>query len=205
MPVEIRSLTGDDLKAALEGLARLRISVFRDWPYLYEGSLDYEAGYLERYARSEGAVIVGAFDGPRLVGAATGEPLGGELAAFRTPLEACGHVPEQIFYLAESVLDPAYRGRGIGHRFFEEREAHARRLGFAHAMFCAVVRPDDHPLRPADYRPLDPFWRKRGYEKLEGVFVRFPWTDVGEHHETEKPMQVWFRSLEAAPSSRGEP
>jgi GNAT superfamily N-acetyltransferase len=193
--IDIRRLTGRDLKNALDDLAGLRISVFRAWPYLYDGTRDYEARYLSRYAETEGAVVVGAFDGAKLVGAATGAPLGDELENFRAPLEARGHDPSKIFYLAESVLDPAYRGRGIGHRFFEEREAHARSLGFTEAMFCAVIRPQDHPLKPADYAPLDPFWRKRGYEKLDGVIVTFPWLDVGDDRETEKPMQVWHRRL----------
>ncbi|QFT30913.1 GNAT family N-acetyltransferase [Roseibium porphyridii] len=195
MTLEIRSLTGSDLKDALEALADLRISVFRDWPYLYDGSLEYEARYLRRYGETDGAVIVGAYDGGKLVGAATGEPLGDELKDFRAPLEERGYDVSRIFYLAESVLDPHYRGRGIGHRFFDEREAHARRLGYAKAVFCAVIRPDDHPLKPADYRPLDPFWRKRGYQKLDGIQVTFPWKDLGEDGETEKPMQVWFRTL----------
>ncbi|WP_299473122.1 GNAT family N-acetyltransferase [uncultured Roseibium sp.] len=193
MPVDIRILTGRGLRDALDDLARLRISVFRDWPYLYEGSMDYEAKYLQRYADTDGAVIVGAYDGKTLVGAATGEPLGDEFEAFQTPLKERGYDPAKIFYLAESVLDPAYRGQGVGHRFFDEREAHARRLGLDQATFCAVIRPDDHPKRPADYRPLDPFWRKRGYEKLDGVIVTFPWQDIGEADETEKPMQVWHR------------
>ena len=195
MPVEIRRLTGEELKEVLGDLARLRISVFRDWPYLYEGSMAYEARYLQRYAETEGAVVVGAYDGNRLVGASTGEPLGGEYEAFQAPLEERGYDPAKIFYLAESVLDPSYRGQGIGHRFFDEREDHAKKLGYDEVMFCAVIRTDDHPRKPADYRPLDPFWRKRGYEKLENVIVTFPWQDVGQNVETEKPMQVWYRKI----------
>lgn len=195
MPIEIKRLTGDDLTAVLDDLAGLRIAVFRAWPYLYEGTRDYEAKYLQRYADTEGAVVVGAYDGARLVGAATGEPLGEGLEEFRAPLVARGLDLEKIFYFAESVLDPAYRGQGIGHRFFEERESHARALGFEEAVFCAVIRPETHPLKPADYAPLDPFWRKRGYEKLRDVIVTFPWRDVGETAETEKPMQVWYRKL----------
>ncbi len=195
MPVEIRILTGDELKKNLGALAALRISVFRSWPYLYEGSLEYEEKYLQRYAETRGAVIVGAFDGDILAGAATGEPLASELDAFKAPFAARGLEPEKIFYLAESVLDPAWRGQGIGHRFFDEREAHARRLGFEKAAFCAVIRPDDHPSKPKDYRPLDAFWRKRGYEKIDGLTVTFPWTDVGESRQTDKPMQVWLRTL----------
>jgi len=195
MTIEIRRLTGEKLTQALGDLATLRISVFRAWPYLYDGSADYEARYLRRYAETDGAVIVGAFDGDRLVGAATGEPLARELEAFQAPLRTRGFDPVNIFYLAESVLDPAYRGRGIGHRFFDEREAHARENGYTEAVFCAVIRPDDHLLKPSDYAPLDPFWRKRGYEKLEDVIVAFPWRDVGQSGETEKPMQVWYRKL----------
>ncbi|WP_269580764.1 GNAT family N-acetyltransferase [Roseibium sp. Sym1] len=195
MPIDIRRLTGEDLRHALDDLAGLRISVFRAWPYLYQGTRAYEAKYLQRYADTDGAVIVGAFDGTRLVGAATGEPLGEGLEEFRAPLQARGLDVGKIFYMAESVLDPAYRGQGLGHRFFEEREAHARALGFDEAVFCAVIRPDDHPMRPADYAPLDPFWRKRGYEKLTGAIVTFPWLDVGETEETGKPMQVWYRKL----------
>ncbi len=193
--VEILTLTGEKLATNLDGLARLRIEVFRAWPYLYDGSPAYEEKYLARYAETEGAVIVGAFDGDRLVGAATGEPLGRELEAFKAPFKARGLDPDRIFYLAESVLEPAYRGRGLGHRFFEEREAHARRLGYAEAAFCGVIRPGDHPLRPKDYAPLDPFWKKRGYQKLDGVIVTFPWTDIGETRESGKPMQVWHRAL----------
>lgn len=191
MPVTIRRLTGEDLKKTLEGLAQLRISVFRAWPYLYDGSAEYEARYLQRYAETEGAVVVGAYDGGNLVGAATGEPLGDEYEAFQAPLRALGHDPSRIFYMAESVLDAAYRGQGIGHRFFDEREAHAKELGLSEAVFCAVIRPDDHPMKPDDYRPLDPFWQKRGYAKLENAQVRFPWLDIDETQETEKPMQVW--------------
>ncbi|WP_040616869.1 GNAT family N-acetyltransferase [Roseibium sp. TrichSKD4] len=195
MSIEIRVLTGSDLVKNLPKLAELRINVFKDWPYLYEGSLEYEEKYLARYAKTDGAVIVGAFDDGDLVGAATGEPLDKEVIQFRKPFEDLGFSPSRIFYLAESVLDSKYRGRGIGHRFFDEREAHAKRLGYSQTAFCSVVRSLDHPAQPADYRPLDPFWKKRGYDVVDGLIVHFPWQDVGDQQETEKPMQVWMRDL----------
>ena len=36
--IEVKSITGEDIYAILPGLARLRIIVFRDWPYLYDGT-----------------------------------------------------------------------------------------------------------------------------------------------------------------------
>lgn len=193
--MQTRVLTGPALDAALDDVAALRIAVFRDWPYLYEGSLDYERRYLDRYRSSPGAVVVGAFDGPRLVGAATGTPLEDHAEDFAAPFAPTGLPLDTVFYCAESVLLPAYRGQGLGHAFFDLRETHARALGRRFSAFCAVIRPEDHPLKPKTYRPLDAFWRKRGYAPMPGVIAHFRWTDVGQTGETEKPLQFWGRPL----------
>ena len=47
MTIHIERLTGDEMPAALPALARLRISEFLDWPYLYNGTLAYEENYLK--------------------------------------------------------------------------------------------------------------------------------------------------------------
>lgn len=196
MSIRVESMTGTALAHALPALAQLRIAVFRDFPYLYVGSIAYERGYLEKFAKAEGAVIVGAFDGAKLVGAATGAPLAAQAEEFSRPLREHGYDVDRIFYCGESVLLGEFRGHGLGHAFFDRREAQARAIGgLTHIAFCAVVRPADHPARPADYRPLDPFWRKRGYAPLGGVIGTFAWTDVGDEEETAKPMQYWMRTL----------
>ncbi len=193
--IDVRPLTGEDLARHLEDVARLRMTVFRDWPYLYEGTFDYEHRYLQSYRDSAGAILVGAFDADRLVGAATGTPMEDHADDFARAFDGTGLALTDIFYCAESVLLPEYRGRGIGHAFFDAREDHARRLGRKLSAFCGVQRPVDHPARPADYAPLDPFWRKRGYAPMAGVIAAFAWRDVGETDETTKPMQFWSKSL----------
>ena len=194
--VRVEALAGPAIARVLDALARLRIEVFRDFPYLYDGDLAYESWYLERFSTAPDALVVGAFDGDRLVGAATAVPLIHEHEDFKAPFRRHGIDPGEVFYLAESVLLPAYRGRGVGHAFFDAREASARRLGFRKTAFCAVVRPADHPLRPAGYRPLDAFWEKRGYRPVPGLTATFPWKDLGDAQETAKPMQFWLRPLE---------
>lgn len=194
--VRLALISGEELPRWLDGLARLRIEVFRDWPYLYDGSAEYEAGYLTTYAATPGAVIVGAFAGERLVGASTGLPMAGEPDNVTGPLRAAGYAIERLFYFGESVLEKAWRGRGIGVRFFAEREAWARRLGgFEHTLFCAVQRPADHPLRPPDYVPLDRFWERRGYARLPGLTCELVWKDVDQPHATAKPMAYWIKAL----------
>ncbi len=195
MPLSIDPVSAADIPAALPDLARLRITVFRAWPYLYDGDRDYEQRYLATYAESAGALIVAARHGTEIVGAATGAPMGEHDTAFAEPLAAHGYDVNDVFYCAESVLLPRYRGQGAGHAFFDVREAHARELGHRHVSFCAVIRPEEHPARPAGYRSLEPFWRTRGYRPLQDAVARFCWRDVGDTEETEKPMQVWIRDL----------
>jgi GNAT superfamily N-acetyltransferase len=195
MTLRIEAVTGDALAAAIDDVARLRIAVFRDWPYLYDGDLDYERQYLRPYLDSPDAIVVGAFDGDRLVGAATGTPMTDHADDLAAPLAETGIPVDETFYCAESVLLSAYRGRGAGHRFFDAREAHGRALGAVWSVFCSVVRAADHPLRPAGYRPLDGFWRARGYAPLDGAVARFSWKDVDQAEATEKPLQLWIRRL----------
>jgi hypothetical protein len=57
------------------------------------------------------------------------------------------------------------------------------------------VRPNDHPLRPKDYRPLDAFWTKRGYAKVENLTTTFAWKEIDQASETPKLMQFWMKAL----------
>ena len=196
MALKIDVLTAGEMAPVLPDLARLRIEVFRAFPYLYDGDLTYEQRYLEQFSRAKGAVIVVARDGERVVGASTGAPLAEVEDDFVEPFRARGEDIAEVFYCAESVLLPDYRGHGIGHAFFDHREAQARALGARVCTFCSVIRPADHPARPGGYRPLDGFWQKRGYAPLAGATVSFDWKDIGEAEETTKQLQVWSRALD---------
>lgn len=185
--MEVIRLHGAEVEAHWEELAHLRIEVFRSYPYLYEGTLDYERDYLKTYWQSPRSRVVLVRDGARAVGATTSLPLVDEQREFRDPFER----PEDYFYLGESVLLPEYRGRGLGHLFFDEREARARELGFANTCFCAVERP--LALAPTGYRSLEDFWRKRGYVHHPEIACSFTWTDLGESQPTAKRLSFWLR------------
>ena len=196
MTIRVRSLTDtQERHAAIPALSDLRIRIFRGWPYLYDGTADYEAAYLAEYMSEPNAVLIVATDDDAVIGAATASPMAGQKAEFQLPLLDYGLDVARIFYFGESVLLPDYHGQGIGHQFFDAREAAVRAAGADQAAFCAVVRPSDHPMRPDAPRDLAPFWRARGYAPVEGLTTMLKWQDLGDAVESPHQMQFWMRDL----------
>ncbi len=194
-PITFQSLQGEAIVPWLDDIARLRIDVFRDWPYLYKGDVAYEADYLRTYTQAPRSIAVLAMQGEVVVGASTGLPMDEEAAAFRAPLEAAGIDTARVFYCGESVLLPAYRGRGIGHAFFDAREAHARALGgFDLCAFAAVDRAAGDPRRPPGHRDNDAFWTRRGYRRSD-IAMQLPWNEV-DRGEVDHTLTFWLRPLE---------
>lgn len=192
----LQRLSGNAINPYLPDLARLRIQVFWEYPYLYQGTVAYEENYLQRYADNPASVMVLVWIGDRVVGASSGLPLTAEPPQLIEPFLTHGYDPARLFYYGESVLLPDYRNRGLGKRFFEEREAHVRYLArFDSVCFCAVERPADHPRRPAGYQPLDAFWHRRGFVQHPELRATFSWQDRDETAESAKPMVFWLKPL----------
>ena len=161
MEIEYKAFQGKAIESQFDALAALRITVFRDYPYLYEGDVAYD-----------------------------------ETEDVKKPFKDAGMRLSEIFYFGESILLSEFRGLGIGNKFFDAREAHATGFGTFHSTcFCAVQRPEDHPMRPDGYQPLDGFWIKRGYRKVPELVSHFEWKDVGESESTAKPMMYWMRNF----------
>ncbi len=196
MNIRITKVTGKAISPYIKDLARLRIRIFRDFPYLYDGSLEYEEKYLSTYLKSGESIIVLVKDGDVVVGASSAMPMESETLEVQAPFLRAGIRPAEVFYFGESLLMKEYRGKGFGHAFFDKREAWAMSLNrFRQCAFCAVERPVDHPLRPPDYVPLDVFWTKRGYVKRPEMITHFSWQDIDKDRETDKPMVFWTREL----------
>ncbi|MGB1091346.1 MAG: GNAT family N-acetyltransferase [Oceanobacter sp.] len=205
MSLTTRLISGTQLSGYFDELAALRIKVFREYPYLYDGTLEYEANYLETYFQSEQAMAIIAFyedrnggtgNDERIVGASTGVPMNHESLEFRQPFEQQGIDTSQVFYCGESILLPEYRGKGLYRRFFKGRENYAREQGFTQTAFCAVVRSEQHPLKPTNYQPLDKVWKHFGYKPKTGLTTNYDWKDIDQPETRSHEMQFWLKNLE---------
>ena len=56
--MEVNLHTGAEIGAFIESLGRYRIEIFREFPYLYDGDMDYERHYLSRYLQSDKSFLL---------------------------------------------------------------------------------------------------------------------------------------------------
>jgi GNAT superfamily N-acetyltransferase len=190
---------GEAIKPWLSHLARLRVAVFRDWPYLYEGSETNEQTYLSSFATCPNAGLAVALDGDSVVGCSTCLSLAAESDGIQAPFRARGWETARFLYFGESVLLHPYRGQGVGVAFFTLREAHARAVSACdYATFCAVQRPADHPLRPHGAVPLDEFWRRRGFSPYPDLACVMRWKQVDTTEPVANRLAFWIKPLRDA-------
>ncbi len=194
--LRLENFQGKEIEPYLDAVGSLRITVFREYPYLYDGTIEYERDYLKVYSQCPRSLVVLAFHGDAVVGVTTCMPLADEGPEFQEPFLKAGHDIAKICYFGESILLTQYRKRGLGKQYFKRRENHTRSLGLTTAAFCAVDRPSDHPLRPPGYLPLDPFWKAQGYTKQPHLQATFHWKEIQEEAESPKTLTFWTKDLE---------
>lgn len=188
-------LKGEQIHPYIDELAKLRISVFKNYPYLYNGDMAYETHYLRSYLQCPDSFMVLVIDKDTVVGASTAIPLEFESADFQKPFIDHNINLHDIFYFGESVLLPDYRGKNIYHQFFQLRELAAKAYGSKVTAFAVVERSPNDPRRPKDYLPLDTVWSRYGYKKHAELRMYYTWKEIGEETASAKPLIFWLKHL----------
>ena len=195
MEIAEKILSGPEIEASLDDLVTLRLEIFREYPYLYEGEREDELRYLRMYAEKPGAVVMLVQDSGEIAGAVTGIPLEHEDLKLIEGFAGTDCPLNEIYYVGEMLLYPAYRSRGLGLRLMAQVEEHVRSFGKYRYLTCAtVIRHDDHPLRPASFVPIDRFLARTGFNPLSGVGTSFAWAET-DGIKREHPMRFWIKAL----------
>lgn len=186
---------GKEVQQVIGELASLRLGVFREYPYLYDGNLDEELEYLSRYVELKDSFVYMIFDKGAAVGATTATPLIEEYEKFQEPYANVGINPNDVFYFGEAMLLPDYRGMGLYKNFMQERQSVARQYGAKLCSFLSVKRPENHPLRPKDYQDLKSIWTYYGFVEHPEIAPSFAWQDVLQAEKTEKTFSAWLKAI----------
>ena len=190
-------LTGTAVEDFLNDIASLRIEIFREFPYLYDGRREDELHYLKLYSVTPESFVIIINDGEKVAGAATGMPLCHETTELVEPFSGTSYPVDEIFYVGELLFYPEHRNRGMGMQLVRMVEEQIRSYSTYRYLTCAtVVRPDDHPLRPTDYIPIDRFLAHTGFSLLPGITTSFTWLETDGVRRCH-PMNFWIKEMPA--------
>ena len=196
MQFDFIKLQSKDIQDYFQEIAQLRIEIFKEFPYLYQGSFDYERNYLCRYIEASDSLVCLVKQGDIIAGMTTAISLAQEDQDIKGQYQEQGYIPEHTCYFGESIIKKEYRNYGVGKQFFKIREEFAIENipKLKHTTFCAVKRDHSHPLRPENYFDLSEFWSKQGYQKTES-HIKMKWKDINKDKEDYKKLMIWKKSF----------
>ncbi len=190
--LDIQLLRSLSIRKYIPSIAKLRLKIFKDHPLFYKGNLDTEIQYLEHFALSKEAVMVAVFEDHELIGVSSGIPLSETTPQLQKPFIEEGLPLAEYFSFGESMILPPYRGRGIGHHFFDLREEHVRHLKrYSHICFSDFSQFTE----TKDYFSLEGFWKKRGYVKHPSLKCHTYWEEPSIQETTPPPFAIWIKDL----------
>ncbi len=191
--MELLKLTGKDIKPYIKELAKLRIKIFREYPYLYDGDAAYEEKYLHDYSMHESNVCILLIDNSQIVGASTGMWLKHSDKEFQSCFLDKNIPIDNIYYFGEFIVYKSYRGKGAGRMLLEHSEKHAISLGAKTTALCTIERKEK-PLPDDSCHPYKPLWRKLGYQPNSNLIIYYKWKEIDEDKASSKPMKFWIKS-----------
>lgn len=192
--IQLQVVKGKDIFPFTDSLASLRLEIFREYPYLYEGNMEEERKYLKMYYQSKQSLIVLAKDHETIIGVITGLPLLEATDEIKEVFVQNKVAMEGIFYLGEIVLLKKYRKTNIAFRLFKEfeNEIKSKKLYQQMAM-CEVERPDADTKKPLDYAATNK--QSKDFVQHKDLVTSFSWKDIGDSVKTQKKMRFWMKAI----------
>lgn len=200
MGLTIDIYVGKDAIEYIDIVSELRIQAFKEYPYLYEGNLDYEREYVHGYAIDGKAMIAVARTDNKIVGISTGIPLvsDSEIVADAKKIFAeNGLDVSDYYYYGEVIVLPDFRGRGVTSKLYAEQDNLIKSWGYKHVCILTVMREIDHPLRPANYKSPDKMWEHLGFFRNK-LITEYHWPTIQPDMSVEDVknyLEFWTKDL----------
>lgn len=183
----------------IDQMADMRITYFREFPYLYEGSKEYELHYLNQYKqKAVDAYLVQAFDQDKLVGILTGCAFKSDIEVIRDGAQLFAQKElwvDNYYYIGEAIIIPEYQGRKILPQLIFKLGKTIRKLNkYQSLCFLTVIRKDDDSRKPVDYHSSDQLWLKLGCQKTD-ITCSFEWPTIMSDNSVQNilnEVQFWI-------------
>lgn len=194
--LSVKTLRGKSIAPYLHNITDLCVQIYKEYPYLYEGTSEEYFPFIEYYAQSENGIACLLFDKDRPVGVAIGMPINEMREKYKGPfMNARPHENlGEIFYLGEYLLLKDYRGKGLGKEIYLEFERSVKKnQNMKKICFCKIDESNQTNLEIENYKPLDGFWVKNGFKKCDDITVSVDWQNVGELNDSPHILIYWLK------------
>lgn len=199
MITDIKLFHGQAISNWIEQAAKLRLSEFKEFPYLYVGNMDAERKYLTCYSQDSHSIFAIAFCNNEIAGITTGIPLinnAGVTTNMPEIFKKNGFNPQDYYYCGEFIVLPKYRGQGIAKQLFTAQSDYIKKCGYKSLFLMTVDREPNHPLKPKDYVSTDPLWEKLGFVKTH-MKLQQSWPTMmpnGEVTNINNSLSFWIKA-----------
>lgn len=190
----LKAFYGEEARVYAEQIALLRVEMFVEFPYLYKATVETDQDYLNSYFDSKNSVMLLAFKGEEIVACASGIPVN-DMGLIQSEFVKHGKNGDGYFYIGEVIVRKPYRSIALLHNIAKHHEAFAKSRGLKDVVFITVKRPKDHPFRPHDYRPLEPICEHFGYQLIEGIELKFSWTQIDTQKKEENILNLYSKAI----------
>lgn len=177
-------LKGHQIKPYSKAIVELLLTVFKEPPYLYEGTVEEYLPFVEIYANSADGIACLLFENKKLVGVVTGVPLQEMPERFRTSF---GNQCKTMYYLGEMGLVKEYQKQKLGTLLYSEFEKQIP-PGFDTLCFCKISEPNN---------TFDPVLEKYGFVEEKKHAFEGVWRNIGELIESPHEMDFWTKQLKS--------
>ena len=196
---EFELIRGIDMDPFLSIITTMRLKQFAQYPYLYNGNNEIEFPLVQSFVAMEDSALLLVYDNQQIAGILTAAAMvpydtqfDGSLKSFRDN----GLCPEEYYYIAEIIIKPEYREKGLSKILFKKIEEHAKKLGYR-ATSLLVESHESHPLKPKNYINLNNIWIKLGYQAIS-AYVLSSWDtfiEDGTSKEKEHRLDYWIKRI----------
>ena len=196
MTAAIEIFRGNDFAPYLKRLSQMRMTHYRGYPYLYEGSDDYEHEYIADFPNNQHSIMVGAFESGELEGFVLGTPLEGDSPILASISDKV-HRRATTYYIADIILNSGLRAQRISETLMNTIEREIISLGYKQICFLTVFRPENHPTRPPGYVESRALWERFGYVK-QPAKLTYDWASLnaaGNLTMQTHEMNLWSKII----------
>jgi GNAT superfamily N-acetyltransferase len=194
----IEIFVGTQMEKIIPFWAHQVLTVFREYPYLYDGTTDEGIAYCKEVMGYKDAAIAVAYRDEKPVGFLSGASFVNFEDHFgnTTGFKAADLDAATFYYFAEVIVLPEYRGQGLSKQLFQRLEAWAVNRGYTNGCFISESH-EVHPLKPRNYKENDALWRSLEYEK-SNISVTYNWNTIqpdGSSRKQDHIIPYWMKQL----------